>query len=74
MWSEEWAGRTGLPFEGFGTGMSDDDAREVHVTDIAALGGYQDAVFERTAQFLGDASDEDLEREIPAPQRQRERR
>ena len=46
--------------------MSDEDAREVHVTDIAALGGYQDAVFERTSQFLGDASDEDLEREIPA--------
>ena len=66
VWSEEWAGRTGLPFEGFGTGMSDEDAREVRVTDIAALGGYQDAVFERTAQFLGDATDEDLEREIPA--------
>ena len=46
--------------------MSDEDAREVHVADIEALGGYQDAVFERTAQFLASASDEDLEREIPA--------
>ena len=66
IWSEEWAGRSGLPFEGFGTGMSDEDAREVHVADIKALGGYQDAVFERTAEFLANATDEDLEREIPA--------
>ncbi len=66
IWSEEWAGRSGLPFEGFGTGMSDEDAREVHVADIEALGGYQDAVFERTAEFLANATDEDLEREIPA--------
>ena len=66
IWSEEWAGRTSLPFEGFGTGMSDEDAREVHVADIEALGGYQDAVFERTAEFLANATDEDLEREIPA--------
>ena len=66
IWSEEWAGRSGLPFEGFGTGMSDEDAREVHVADIEALGGYQDAVFERTADFLANATDEDLEREVPA--------
>ena len=66
IWSEEWAGRSGLPFEGFGTGMSDEDARQVHVADIEALGGYQDAVFERTAEFLANATDEDLEREIPA--------
>ena len=66
IWSEEWAGRSGLPFEGFGTGMSDEDAREVHLADIEALGGYQDAVFERTAEFLANATDEDLEREIPA--------
>ncbi|MCY4390799.1 MAG: DinB family protein [Chloroflexi bacterium] len=66
VWSEEWAERTGLPYEGFGTGMSDEDARQVHVADIAALSGYQDAVFERTARFLANATDEDLEREIPA--------
>ena len=66
IWSEEWAGRSGLPFEGFGTGMSDEDARQVRVTDIDALGGYQDAVFERTAHFLASATDEDLEREVPA--------
>ena len=66
VWSEEWAGKTGLPFDGFGTGMSDDDAREVHVTDMDALNGYQDAVFEQTASFLANATDEDLEREIPA--------
>ena len=66
VWSEEWASRSGLPFEGFGTGMSDDDAQQVHVTDIGALSAYQDAAFERTAQFLASATEEDLEREIPA--------
>ena len=74
VWSEEWARRTGLPFDGFGTGMSDEDARRVHVADVDALAGYQDAVFERTAAFLAAATDEDLEREIPAPQWHRERR
>ncbi|MXY71917.1 MAG: DinB family protein, partial [Dehalococcoidia bacterium] len=66
VWSEEWARDTGLPFDGFGTGMSDEDARQVRVADIAALAGYQDAVFERTARFLAAATDEDLQREIPA--------
>ena len=65
VWSEEWARDTGLPFDGFGTGMSDEDAQQVHVADIDALAGYQDAVFERTAGFLAAATDEDLEREIP---------
>ena len=66
QWSQDWADKTGLPFDGFGTGMSDDDAREVHVTDMDALNAYQDAVFARTADFLASASDEDLERELPA--------
>ncbi len=66
IWDEEWAERTGLPFKGFGTGMSDDEAQEIQITDLDALGGYQEAVFERTRQFLADASDEDLERQIPA--------
>ena len=66
IWNDEWANRTGLTLEGFGTGMSDDDARQVRVDDLEALGSYQDAVFERTSQFLANATDEDLEREIPA--------
>ena len=66
IWNEEWANRTGLSLEGFGTGMSDEDARQVRVADLAALGSYQDAVFERTSQFLADATEDDLEREIPA--------
>ena len=66
VWNEDWAEKTGLPFKGFGTGMSDDDAQGIHVANIDALAGYQDAVFERTAEFLANASDEDLERQIPA--------
>ena len=66
VWSEEWAERTGLPVDGFGTEMADEDARGVRVADIKALSDYQDAVFGRTAEFLANATDEDLEREIPA--------
>jgi uncharacterized damage-inducible protein DinB len=66
IWSQEWADKTGLPFDGFGTGMSDDDARQVHIKDMQAFDDYQEAVFKRTADFLAGASDEDLEREIPA--------
>lgn len=66
VWSQEWADKSGLPFDGFGTGMADDDAQQVHITDMGAFNGYQDAVFARTAEFLSGASDDDLEREIPA--------
>ena len=66
IWSEEWASRTGLPFEGIGAGMPDEDAQQIHVSDTEALGGYQETVFERTGRFLSSATDEDLEREIPA--------
>ena len=66
VWSEEWADRTGLPFDGFGAGMSDEDAQQVRVAGIDALGRYQDAVFSRTTEFLAGATEEDLEREIPA--------
>lgn len=66
VWSQEWADKIGLPFEGFGTNMSDDDAQAIHIKDMQAFNDYQEAVFQRTADFLGSASDEDLEREIPA--------
>lgn len=66
VWSEDWAAKTGLPYDGFGTGMSDDDAQQVHITDMQAFNDYQEAVFARTADFLANATDEDLEREIPA--------
>lgn len=66
IWNEEWAGKTGLPFDGFGTGMTDGDAQEIHVSDMQAFSDYQDAVFERTERFLANATDEELEREIPA--------
>lgn len=66
VWSEQWANRTGLPFDGFGTNMSDDEAQQIQISDMQALADYQDTVFDRTADFLANASDEDLEREIPA--------
>jgi uncharacterized damage-inducible protein DinB len=65
VWNEEWAERTGLPFEGFGTGMSDDDAQQVHIKDMAAFGEYQQTVFDQTMEYLDGLTDADLEREMP---------
>ncbi len=65
VWSEEWAQRTGLPGEGFGTGMSDDDAQQVRIKDMAAFAEYQDAVFAQTEAYLAGIGDADLEREMP---------
>lgn len=66
IWDEEWAARTGLPFDGFGTGQSDDEAQQVHVTDMDALAAYQEAVWDATDRFLSSATDADLEREVPS--------
>ncbi len=66
LWDEEWARRTGLPAEGFGTGQSDDEARQIHVDDMDALAEYQAVVWDATQRFLESATDADLEREVPA--------
>ncbi len=65
VWNEEWAERTGLPFEGNGNGMPDDEAREVRIKDMDAFREYQQAVFAQTDEYLGSITDEDLQREIP---------
>ena len=65
IWNEEWAKRTGLPFEGFGTNMSDDDAQAIHIKDMAAFAEYQEAVWAATDKFLDTATEADLNRELP---------
>ncbi len=65
VWNEKWAERIGLPFEGFGTGQTDEEAQAVHIKDIAALAEYQDAVWKQTSGFLDTATDEQLETEMP---------
>ena len=61
-----WAQRTGLPVDGTGNGLSDEEAQQIRISDIDAFAEYQEAVFARTRQFLSGASDEDLEREVPS--------
>src|SRR5262245_38108476 len=65
IWNAEWAARTGLPADGFGTGQSDAEAQRVRIADIDALAAYQEAVWAATARFLDGATDADLEREVP---------
>lgn len=65
VWNEQWAARLGVPFEGYGTGMSDDEAQGIHIADIAAFREYQQAVWQQTDAFLDSLTDEDLERAIP---------
>jgi uncharacterized damage-inducible protein DinB len=65
VWSEEWATRIGLPFEGMGTNMSDDEAQTIHIKDVDAFREYQQAVWQQTDEYLSALGDGDLEREIP---------
>jgi uncharacterized damage-inducible protein DinB len=60
----DWAERTGLPAQGFGTGQSTEDARGIRIKDLDAFAGYASAVAAHTQDFLSSASDEDLEREV----------
>lgn len=66
LWDASWAERTGLPLDGFGTGMSDADAQEVHIRDMEAFAAYQDAVWAATAEFLKGADDSEMAREVPS--------
>src|SRR4051794_6081086 len=34
VWNETWADRTGLPLEGMGTGMPDEEAIQVKIKDL----------------------------------------
>ena len=65
VWNAEWAAKTGLPADGFGTGMSDDDAQTIHIRDMAAFAEYQEAVWAETAKFLDTVTEAELDRELP---------
>ena len=66
IWNADWAERTGLPADGFGTGLSDEDSQKLRITSMEAFAQYQEAVFAQTAVYLDAATDADLEREVPA--------
>lgn len=66
VWNQEWADRIGLPFEGFGTNMSDEEAHAIRIKDVDALAEYQQAVWDQTSAYLDSITDEELEREIPS--------
>ena len=63
IWDEDWAQRTGLPFEGMGTGMSDEDAQEVRIKDMDAFREYQEAVWQQTDDYLNSITSENLQEE-----------
>jgi uncharacterized damage-inducible protein DinB len=65
VWNEDWAKRIGLPFEGMGTGMSDEQAQGIRIENLDAFKEYQEAVWTQTDEYLGSLTDKDLEREIP---------
>ena len=59
--------KIGLPFDGFGTGQSDEDAQKVKITDMKAFRDYQDLVWESTDALLNELKDEDLKRQVGKP-------
>lgn len=65
IWNEDWAHRVGLPYEGTGNGMSDDEAQQIKVTDVEAFREYQSSVWKQTDDFLASLDDADLQRPIP---------
>lgn len=65
IWNADWAERTGLPVDGAGTGMSDEDAQELRIEDMAAFRSYQEAVWKQTAEYLDSITESDLEQERP---------
>lgn len=68
IWNDDWAAQTGLPAEGFGAGQEEAEAQQLCLTSMEAFAEYQEAVFAATEVYLNSASDDDLEREVPARQ------
>jgi hypothetical protein len=66
VWSAEWAERIGVPFEGPVSGMSDDDAQKIRIVDMDAFAEYQQTVWRQTEEYLASATEEEMEREVPA--------
>ena len=70
VWQQQdWAARTGLPAEGFGTGQSTDEAQAVQITDLDAFAEYAEAVYSATDAFLDSIADDELDREVQLGQR-----
>ena len=67
VWTADgWARRFGLPVHDSATGygMSSEEVAAVRVPSSELLLGYGRAVHDRTAEFLRDLSDEDLDRVV----------
>ncbi|HLZ71868.1 MAG TPA: DinB family protein [Dehalococcoidia bacterium] len=64
-----WAAKTGLPEKGFGTNQPAAEAKALHVGDMAALRQYALAVAKRTDEFLTNADDRVLDREVTLGER-----
>lgn len=67
LWTAEgWEKRFSLPFTSgsVGFGQGPDEVAEVRVADIALLTGYYDAVHDRTLEFVGGLTDEELDRVV----------
>jgi uncharacterized damage-inducible protein DinB len=67
VWTADgWADRFGLPFDASATGYGFDAAEvaAVRVPSVDLLLGYAAAVHTRTAEFLEELSDEDLDRVV----------
>ena len=64
IWNDQWATSIGLPVDGNGNGQSDEDAQNVQIADLGRFIEYQDLVWKSTDNFLSNATDSDLDREV----------
>lgn len=67
VWTRDgWAGRFGLPLDPSDTGYGHtaDEVAAVRVDSADLLTGYHDAVHDRTAEYVGSLTDDDLGRVV----------
>jgi DinB superfamily len=69
-WVTGWAGKFGRPADAEDTGIGHDSSQVAALATTAdLLLAYHDAVFKRTMEYLGEATETELAREVQDPRR-----
>ena len=68
VWNiQGWDAKLNMDPKSQGTGMSDEDARKVRITNMGDFLTYTDAVFQGTQTYFDGLTEDDLEKELDTP-------
>ena len=68
IWNAQgWDTKLNMDPKSQGTGMSDEDARKVRITNMADFLAYTDVVFQDTQQYVEGLTEEDMGKELETP-------